>query len=309
MIRHGVAEHNEFPAWLEKFLQHLACEKRYSPHTLSNYQRDLRNFLQHLAAESLAQWSELRNFHVQSYISWRHRNGMDGRSLQRELSAIRSLCRYLQREGVISADPALLIRAPRSKSALPDTLDVDQVARLLQAGDLVDPLAMRDVAIMELMYSSGLRLAELVGCNVNDLDASAGLLRVLGKGSKERIVPVGRKALEAVAHWLPVRQAMVGPEEAALFVSMRGTRIARRTVEVRIKQWGIRQGMEIPVYPHKLRHSFASHLLESGGDLRAVQELLGHANISTTQVYTHLDFQRLAQVYDKAHPRARKKTR
>ena len=299
---------SELWTWLDNFIKHLTWEKRYSPHTISNYQRDLRKFLQFLDTREIEVWSVLRNFHVQAFISWRHRSGMDGRSLQRELSAIHSLCRYLQREGQIRLDPAVGIKAPRSKQALPNTLNVDQVDQLLRARDGNDPLAVRDLAIMELLYSSGLRLSELVGCDIHDLDQAAGLVRVRGKGDKERIVPVGRKALEAIARWQPFRAIMATADEKALFVSTRGSRISRRSVESRVKQWGIRQGMEIPVYPHKLRHSFATHILESSSDLRAVQELLGHANISTTQVYTHLDFQRLAKVYDKAHPRARKKT-
>ncbi len=296
-------------SWQQRFLRHLATEKRYSPHTLSNYERDLRYFIDYLIAQQVGAWPQVANFHVQACVSQLHRRGLHGRSLQRLLSAIRSFCRYLQREGQIDQDPAAGIRAPRDARTLPQTLEVDQTAQLLQVDTGDDPLERRDVAIMELFYSSGLRLAELTGCNVDDLDLTAGMIRVRGKGAKTRLIPVGRKAVAAVQRWLPARLGLAAADEPALFVSSRGRRISARAVEVRLRQWGLRQGLSAPLYPHKLRHSFASHLLESGSDLRAVQELLGHANISTTQVYTHLDFQRLAQVYDQAHPRARKKTR
>lgn len=292
---------------LEGFLQFLKVEKRYSPHTLSNYRRDLRRFTDWLSGQSVTSPAEIHHFHVRAYISWRHRNGIDGRSLQRELSSLRSFTRYLLREGRINDDPVLDISAPRSKQRLPETMNVDQMSVLLDT-TVTEPLDVRDLAMMELFYSSGLRLAELVGVDLADLDLQAGLVRVLGKGSRVRVVPVGGKAVAAIRQWLKVREGMVRGECPALFLSRRGGRIARRTVQTRVHEWARKRGLQAHAWPHKLRHSFASHLLESSGDLRAVQELLGHANISTTQVYTHLDFQHLTKVYDKAHPRAKRKS-
>jgi integrase/recombinase XerC len=237
---------------------------------------------------------------VRSYVAWRHRGGASGKTLQRELSALRSLYRYLLREGVVSHNPALGVPAPKTARKLPATLDPDQLCGLLDNGD-EDPLSLRDTAMIELFYSSGLRLAELVAV---DTDAS---LEVTGKGAKSRRVPVGGLALEAIDRWLQVRGTYAGAEEKALFVSRHGNRIHPRTVQKRLHRWAKIHGARRNVHPHMLRHSFASHLLESSGDLRAVQELLGHSDISTTQIYTHLDFQHLAQVYDKAHPRAKKK--
>jgi integrase/recombinase XerC len=240
-------------------------------------------------------------------VGWRHRAGAGGKTIQRELSALRSLFRYLLREGDVGQSPAQGVRAPKSPRKLPGTLDADQLCALLDHPD-DEPLALRDTAMIELFYSSGLRLAELVSVNLGDIDMDDGTLEVLGKGAKTRRVPVGRHAREAVVHWLKVRPLLAGSGERALFVSQRGNRIHPRTVQQRLQRWALEKGATRNVHPHLLRHSFASHLLESSGDLRAVQELLGHADISTTQVYTHLDFQHLAQVYDKAHPRAKRKT-
>lgn len=292
---------------LEKYLKFLRVEKRYSPHTLSNYRRDLIRFTRWLDRESVTAPDAIRHFHVRTFIGWRHRNGMDGRSLQRELSAIRSFMKYLLREGRIRDNPVGDIRAPRSKQALPETMNVDQISVLLDAPVSDDPLQIRDLAMMELFYSSGLRLAELVGVDLPDLNLRDGLVRVLGKGARTRVVPVGKRAVAAIERWLQVRPRFLRGDSPALFLSNRGERIARRTVQARVRDWARKRGLQAHAWPHKLRHSFASHLLESSGDLRAVQELLGHANISTTQVYTHLDFQHLAKVYDKAHPRAKRK--
>ena len=236
----------------------------------------------------------------------RHRQGIGGRSLQRNLSAIRAFFRYLQAAGEVEHNPAEGIRAPKAPRNLPRVLDVDQ-ARQLLATDAEDPLTARDQAMFELFYSSGLRLSELTGLNTEAVDFNDRLVTVTGKGGKMRAVPVGQYALGALREWLKIRPALVGPGEAALFVSRRGGRISGRNVQQRLRAWALRQGLAHPVHPHMLRHSFASHLLESSGDLRAVQELLGHADIAATQVYTHLDFQHLARVYDQAHPRARQK--
>jgi len=236
----------------------------------------------------------------------RFRQNISGKSLQRELSSVRTFYSYLLREQAVESNPAQGIRAPKTKRLLPPTLDVDQVGALLDT-TTSDPLEIRDLAMMELFYSSGLRLAELISVNTDDIDTQDTSLEVLGKGSKSRRVPIGQKALEAIANWLLIRPQLAKPDEPALFVSKRGTRIHRRTVETRLKRWSLNHGTNQNLHPHMLRHSFASHVLESSGDLRAVQELLGHADISTTQIYTHLDFQHLAKVYDAAHPRAKKR--
>jgi integrase/recombinase XerC len=244
--------------------------------------------------------------HVRAFVAARRRGGASGRSVQRALSALRSFYRYLLREGLAGSSPAQGLRAPKSPRKLPATLDPDQLAHLLDA-PADSPLAIRDAAIMELFYSSGLRLAELVGLDRADLDLADAMVEVRGKGAKTRRVPIGGPALEALRRWLAVRPTLAAEGEPAVFVSERGRRLHPRTVQVRLRQLALARGAPRHVHPHLLRHSFASHLLESSGDLRAVQELLGHANIGTTQVYTHLDFQHLAQVYDTAHPRARRK--
>ncbi|OOZ39636.1 tyrosine recombinase XerC [Solemya pervernicosa gill symbiont] len=292
--------------WLERFLEHLQSERRLSAHTSNNYQRDLQNFLNFCNEREFEQWSSLLEADIRNYIASRHRKGLAGSSLSRELSALRSFYNYLLREEVVTLNPAQGVRAPKTPRKLPKTLDVDQTARLLQIDD-DDPLAVRDAALMELIYSSGLRLAEVVGLDLGSLDLRDATVKVVGKGSKERMVPVGRLALQAVEKWLKVRGSLAKVEETALFVSKRGSRISDRSVQKRLKEWAVKQGLDSSLHPHMLRHSFASHMLESSSDLRAVQELLGHADISTTQIYTHLDFQHLAKVYDKAHPRARKR--
>jgi len=281
-------------------LQHL------SEHTRKSYQRDLMVLLEFINAQEVHRWNELDVRQIRSFVAWRHRQGIGGRSLQRNLSAIRAFYRYLIGEGEAQHNPAEGVQAPKSPKKLPKLLDVDQAAQLLEIDDK-DPLAIRDKAILELMYSSGLRLSELVMLNVDSLDLADAVVTVVGKGKKTRAVPVGKHARMAIKQWLKIRDNMANDEEFAVFVSQRGNRISRRSIQQRLKQWAMKQGITNRVNPHMLRHSFASHLLESSGDLRAVQELLGHADISTTQVYTHLDFQHLANVYDDAHPRARKK--
>jgi integrase/recombinase XerC len=292
--------------WLERFYGYLRHERRLSPHTLESYRRDLSRLQEYCDGNRIGDWEALDSFAVRSYVAWRHRKGIGGRSLQRELSAIRSLYNYLLRERAVGSNPALDIPAPKAEKRLPRALDVDQTGALLAIpGD--GPLALRDKAMMEMIYSSGLRLAELVSLDRDSIDRADATVRVTGKGGKTRVVPVGRAALAAVAAWLRVRGQLAPLEEKALFVSRQGRRISPRNVQQRLGQWAQRQGLTVHLHPHMLRHSFASHILESSGDLRAVQELLGHADIATTQIYTHLDFQHLAKVYDQAHPRARKR--
>ncbi len=295
-----------FQLWLERFLNQLRHERRLSPHTLSSYRRDLQRIRAWALAQGLGAWSDLKQHHLRHFIATRHRQGIAGNSLQRELSALRSLFRYLQREQQAHGCPAQGLRPPKSPRKLPAVMDADQLGRLLdQPGK--GPLAVRDRAMMELLYSSGLRLSELVSLDLNDIDLNDAMVEVTGKGGKTRRLPVGEKARQGLAQWLTVRAGIAPPEEPALFLSRRGRRISPRTVQQRLQKKAQEEGLPTALHPHLLRHSFASHLLESSTDLRAVQELLGHADISTTQIYTHLDFQHLARVYDEAHPRARRK--
>ncbi len=292
--------------WIDRFIRHLANERRLSPLTCRNYRRDLELLLEFADGAGVASWGELDSEHVRSFAAAGFRKGISARSLQRRLSAARTFFRYLVREKHVTNNPVASVSAPKAKKRLPANLDADRMARLLELpgkGPIVD----RDRAMLELLYSSGLRLAELVGLDGGDIDLAEATVRVTGKGSKERIVPVGRHALKALGRWLKTRVGMADVDEPALFVSKRGTRISPRAVQARVTYWARRQGIDSNVYPHLFRHSFATHVLESSHDLRAVQELLGHANIATTQVYTHLDFQHLAQIYDQTHPRARKK--
>jgi len=301
-----MSESNSFTLWITRFINHLRYERNLTPHTLSSYHRDLKRIAQWSLEQALTDWVALTQHQIRAYISQRHRQGISGKSLQRELSAIRSLYHFLMREGVTGINPAQGIRAPKIKRRLPNTLNADQLGSLLDS-ETEDPLLLRDLAIMELFYSSGLRLIELVKLDISSIDWNDAMVEVTGKGAKMRRIPVGRKALEALTRWLKLRGNYAATDEPALFVSSRGTRIHPRTVQARIKKSAIACGAAENLHPHLLRHSFASHLLESSSDLRAVQELLGHADISTTQIYTHLDFQHLASVYDKAHPRAKKR--
>ena len=277
-----------------------------SGNTRAAYTRDLKVLLEFCCESGIENWDELDGRRLSTLIARRHRRGSGGRTLQRNLSAIRSFYRYLIKSGAASQNPALGIMTPRTPRKLPRTLDVDQAAQLVGlAGD--NTLAVRDHAILELMYSSGLRLSELVNLNLDSIDYSDAVVIVTGKGNKTRKVPVGRYAIKALKTWLNHRKELAGAEEYALFVSSRGRRISTRSVQQRLEKWAVKQGISTHVHPHMLRHSFATHILESSSDLRAVQELLGHSDISTTQVYTHLDFQHLARIYDQAHPRAKKK--
>jgi integrase/recombinase XerC len=297
----------------EQFLRHLAQERRLSPHTGAAYQRDLAQLAAWCDQQGLEQWPQLDHGHVRSFAARSHAAGIGPRSIQRRLSAVRSFFHYLQREGLCAHNPAVDVQAPKVGKRLPRTLDADQMAKVLErpsdstAGN--PRLAARDLAIMELLYSSGLRLAELVGLNLEQLDLADRTVRVTGKGNKVRIVPVGKQAIVALRAWLKQRTDMAGPEEKAVFLGQNGGRLGPRAIQLRLAQISRQRGLPVRLHPHLFRHSFATHLLESSHDLRGVQEMLGHADISTTQVYTHLDFQHLAHIYDEAHPRARRKTR
>ncbi|MCB1700994.1 MAG: tyrosine recombinase XerC [Pseudomonadales bacterium] len=299
---------SELDQSVEKFLTYLREVRRLSPHTLDSYQRDLQS-LRHYSAElGRDSAGQLVESDIRHWVSQLHRRGLAGSSIQRSLSAARSFFNYLGREEGRPRNPAASVQAPRKPRKLPKTLDADQVSKFLSFNE--DSLiAKRDRAIAELFYSSGLRLAELVALDARDIDPHSRLLTVTGKGNKTRTVPVGSVALDAIERWLEVRPQVAADKDsaAALFTSSQGRRISVRSIQSRLKLQGRKAGMHQDVHPHMLRHSFASHMLESSGDLRAVQELLGHANISTTQIYTHLDFQHLAKVYDAAHPRAKRR--
>ncbi len=289
-----------------RFKEYLCTERRVSPHTQTGYRRDLASLAEYCSTCGIERWKDLDTPRARNFIAHMHKSGLSGRSIQRALSAARTFYNYLAREQVVTTNPFLGLRPPKQNKRLPDALSTDQVA-LLVSVKAREPLALRDRAIMELFYSSGLRLSELVNLDLAHLDRRQALVRVRGKGGKSREVPVGRLALRALEEWMGQRAEIAAEQEPALFVTRNGRRMSGRAVQYRIKYWGRRQGLDVSVHPHMLRHSFASHLLESSGELRAVQELLGHANISTTQVYTHLDFQHLSKVYDRAHPRAKKK--
>jgi integrase/recombinase XerC len=290
--------------YLDGYLAWLRNEKQYSALTAENYARDLRHLFELAADTPLAQ---LKIHHIRRFIAQLHGKGLGGRSLARMLSAWRGFFTYLMRDHGLTDNPCVGLRAPKSPKTLPQALSPDEAARMVDLpGDT--PEVLRDKAMFELFYSSGLRLAELVNLDPAQLDMNAGEVRVTGKGSKTRIVPLGSHAITALQTWLTVRDRLASADEPALFVGQRGKRITPRVVQLRMKQWGIKQGITSNVHPHLLRHSFATHVLQSSGDLRAVQEMLGHASISTTQVYTHLDFQYLSKIYDAAHPRAKKKS-
>jgi integrase/recombinase XerC len=290
--------------YAEDYFAHLKNERNLSAHTIAAYRRDLVCLQDYCAKNDIARWQDLRVHNVRRYAATSFAKDLSPRSIQRRLSGARSFMNYLIREGQVENNPVVGVMAPKAPKRLPDALDPEQMAHLLDVkGDSL--AAVRDRALMELLYSSGLRLAELIGLNLGDI-SSDGTVRVTGKGSKERIVPVGHFALTAVAEWQRQRANIANFAEKALFVGPRGQRISPRTVQAMVRRRAIAAGLPKKVYPHLFRHSFATHMLESSSDLRAVQEMLGHADISTTQVYTHLDFQHLAQIYDKAHPRARR---
>lgn len=289
--------------WLIDFERYLKTERQVSAYTVRNYLFELKRVEALFAVNDC--WLELQHESLQVILAKLHRQGLSPRSLSLTLSSIKQFFDFLLREQQISVNPALNLSAPKQAKPLPKNMDIDSVTHLLEI-DANDPLSYRDKAIMELFYSSGLRLAELAALDVADIKFSQAQVKVLGKGSKERIVPIGKLALIAISQWLDIRRD-IACENDALFVTAKGCRLAHRSIQARLTKWGKEQTLGIKVHPHKLRHSFATHMLESSADLRAVQELLGHANLSTTQIYTSLDFQHLAKVYDGAHPRAKRK--
>ncbi|MFA6202882.1 MAG: tyrosine recombinase XerC [Gallionella sp.] len=292
-------------AYLQGYLAWLLGERRYSKLTAESYARDLAHLFELSTGLAL---NELKVSHIRRYIAQLHSSGLGGRSLARLLSAWRGFYNYLLRDHGFTDNPCVGLRAPKSARALPQVLSPDQAVRMVDLPTDA-PDSIRDKAMFELFYSSGLRLMELIDLDAESIrsDITAGEVRVTGKGHKTRIVPLGGCAISALHEWLAVRPQLANGGETALFVGARGARISPRVVQLRMKQWGIKQGITSSVHPHMLRHSFATHVLQSSGDLRAVQEMLGHASISTTQVYTHLDFQYLSKIYDAAHPRAKRK--
>lgn len=293
------------------FYRYLQSERRYSPHTIQAYRRDISQFirLQRLSEDQSLDWQRINQADIRRCVASLHRDGLSGKSLQRWLSTMRSLFTFLCREQRAPNNPAVGVPAPKAAKRLPKTLNVDEINQLLTkpAGTQDTVLMQRDNAMLELMYACGLRLSELSGLKLNDIDWQQHTVLVTGKGQKQRRVPFGKKAAAAINGWLTQRKEMASADETKLFVSRRGTGLSNSSIQKRLKTIALNRDMHTNVHPHMLRHSFASHILESSNDLRAVQELLGHANLSTTQIYTHLDFQHLAGVYDSAHPRARKK--
>ena len=299
--------HDDDKQLLSDFLAQLTIEKRASQYTVKSYKRDLNCLSTYCESKSISLWTDLKQTDIRSYIASRHRQGLSSTSLQRELSAIRSFFNFLLKNQLTDNNPGQYIKAPKKTRKLPKTLDVDQIKSLLEAGTN-STIEIRDLAMFELFYSSGIRLSELAQLNLTDIDLTDKSLMVRsGKGGKSRMLPIGSKAVAAINTWLEHRIKSITSTETALFISTRGTRLGQRSIELRLKQWCKKKGIAENIHPHMLRHSFATHLLESSQDLRAVQELLGHSNISTTQIYTHLDFQHLADVYDSAHPRAKRK--
>ena len=290
---------------LQRYWTYLKIERQVSPHTLSNYQRQLVRVVEILQHAGIQQWQQVTPSVVRFVIAQSHKDGLHEKSLALRLSALRQFLSYLVQLGELKVNPATGISAPKQAKHLPKNIDTEQVQQLL-ANDSKEPIDIRDRAIIELLYSSGLRLSELQGLNLNSINIRVREVRVIGKGNKERVVPLGRYASHAIQQWLKVR-LLFNPKDEALFVSQLGNRMSHRAIQMRLETWGIRQGLNSHLNPHKLRHSFATHMLEASSDLRAVQELLGHSNLSTTQIYTHLNFQHLAEVYDSAHPRAKRK--
>jgi integrase/recombinase XerC len=294
---------DENRAPIEGFLDHLAVERQSAKHTIDAYRRDLQALAGWAASQGVEDVSALQNAQLRAFIADEHRRGLTPKSLQRRLSACRSFYQWLLRHGRIAANPAASLRAPKAARKLPQVLDVDEAVQLVEVPTDA-PLGLRDRALLELLYSSGLRVSELCALRWHDLDLAEGQVTVLGKGSKQRMVPVGSHARNALAAW---RSESAAKADAPVFPGRGGKTISPRAVQLRLRQLARKQGLFKRVHPHLLRHTFASHVLESSGDLRGVQELLGHADLGTTQIYTHLDFQHLARVYDGAHPRAKRK--
>jgi integrase/recombinase XerC len=303
--------HPDESEWILRFTSHLKHERRMSAHTVSAYLADIAQLAVFCDARRIARFSGIDSVQVRTFAATSHAQGLAARSIQRRLSALRTFFEFLMREGASTRNPAVDVRSPKQQKRLPATLDADRMGRLL-AFRTDDTLSTRDKAVMELFYSSGLRLTELVTLDVTSIDLKDRTVRVMGKGAKSRVLPIGRHAIAALERWLAERalllaQAPAQAHRGAVFVGRSGRRLSARAVQLRVDLWARRQGLGVHVHPHMFRHSFATHLLESSGDLRGVQELLGHADIATTQVYTHLDFQHLAKVYDASHPRARRR--
>jgi integrase/recombinase XerC len=293
--------------WVGAFLDYLINEKGYSPLTRSNYKTQLNAIAQQCDELGLKSWEELDVNWIKQLVAKSARKGLSSRSIATRLSALRSFYTYLMLTDQVSVNPAQAVNAPKQPKPLPKNLDVDEVSQLLEVQDN-DPLSVRDRAMMELLYGTGMRLSELVGLTVAQVTDGRNEIRLLGKGNKERMVPYSGEAKRWVDKWLLLRPQLLKTPIDALFLSKLGRQISTRQVQLRMKEWGIKQGVNSHITPHKLRHSFATHVLESSQNLRAVQELLGHENLSTTQIYTSLDFQHLASVYDDAHPRAKRKS-
>ena len=299
--------HPDAELMLAEFINQLAFVRRASTNTVTSYRRDLTYLCRFCTKKSIAQWNELQQTDIRAHIADRHKQGLSSKTLQRELSAMRCFLQFLLKKGLITGNFAQAVRAPKQPRKLPKILDVDQLSGFLEAGTS-SLLEIRDLAMFELFYSSGLRLSELAALDLTDLDLPDNMLTVRhGKGNKSRLLPIGSKAAAAIKNWLQLRAPKISPEQPALFVSMHGKRLGQRNIELRLKKWCEQKQIQTPIHPHMLRHSFASHFLESSQDLRAVQDMLGHSNIGTTQIYTHLDFQHLAKIYDNSHPRAKKK--
>lgn len=299
----------ELQAILQQFIDHLAQQRRVSIHTVNNYQRDCLQLLAFCQQQDISSWQAIKPADLRQFIAGLHRQGLAARTIHRMLSAIRSFYRFLIREDLADHNPAQSVQAPKTEKRLPKTLDVDQMTALLDLTPNDTFVACRDRAMMELFYSSGLRLAELAALDLRDIDFGQQLVQVKeGKGGKDRLLPMGDKAIDALKNWLDKREQQGLIMATALFITQQGRRLGVRSIQQRLAFWGKKHGLSQHVHPHRLRHAFASHMLESSGDLRAVQELLGHADISTTQIYTHVDFQHLAKVYDAAHPRAKKRS-
>lgn len=290
---------------VEAFLRYLQVERRLSPVTITNYRRQLTTVTDMLNEMKVSEWQQLDIVKARNVAAKSRRAGLQAASMALRLSSLRSFCDWMVQQGELPANPVKSVHASKAKKRLPKNMDVDEVTQLLNI-ESGDPLVVRDRTMLEVMYGAGLRLSELVGLDVRHLDLAMGEVRVMGKGSKERKIPLGKTAVSCLNRWLEMRE-LYEPEDGAVFISTQtGKRISNRNVQKRFEQWGIKQGINSHINPHKLRHSFATHILESSGNLRGVQELLGHANLSTTQIYTHLDFQHLASVYDVAHPRAKR---
>jgi integrase/recombinase XerC len=294
-----------FAADLRHFYRFLQSEKQFSQHTVKAYQRDISRFMAFCESQSIACWDNVDEQHIRQFVSQVHRQGLGGKSIQRLLSALRRLFRYLQANRRMRNNPAAHVQAPKSEHKLPDVMHHQQIDQLLFT-ESDEPLIVRDHAMLELLYGCGLRLAELISLNLNDINWQSSYLAVIGKGRKERHCPFGKQATKMLKKWVKCRELLVKEGENAVFINNRGLRLSAAGIRSRIRKLSLEKGISQRVYPHLMRHSFASHMLEASQDLRAVQELLGHAHLKTTQIYTHLDFQQLAKTYDSAHPRAHK---